>query len=75
MAAVARTRLYYFVEQGMHFTVTVTLRASRMRSLIRRMHQDFLDHAPEDSRCVGLDYEFTDAVKKVKQRNHPPEKR
>jgi hypothetical protein len=39
------------------------------------MHQDFLDHAPEDSRCVGLDYEFTDAVKKVKQRNHPPEKR
>jgi hypothetical protein len=39
------------------------------------VHWDFLDHAPEDSRCVGLDCEFTNAVKKVKQRNLPPEKR
>jgi hypothetical protein len=39
------------------------------------MHRDFLDHAPEDSRCIGLDCEFTDIVKKVKQRNLPPEKR
>jgi hypothetical protein len=39
------------------------------------VHRDFHDRAPEDSKCVGLDYEFTDAVKKVKQRNLPPEKR
>jgi hypothetical protein len=69
MAAVPRTRLYYFVEQGMQFRVTVTLRAPRMKSWIRRVHRDFVDHAPEESRCVGLDCEFTDAVKKVKRRN------
>jgi hypothetical protein len=39
------------------------------------MHRDFVDRAPEDSRCVGLDCEFTDTVKKVKQRNLPLEKR
>jgi hypothetical protein len=66
MVAVPRTRLYYFVEQGMQLRVTVTLRASRMKSWICRMHRDFLDHAPEESRCIGLDCEFIDAVKKVK---------
>jgi hypothetical protein len=25
--------------------------------------------------CVGLDYEYTDAVKNVKQKNLPPEKK
>jgi hypothetical protein len=72
MAAIPRTRLYYFIEQGMHFRVTVTLRASLVKSWIRRVHRDFLDCALEDSKCVGLDYEFTDAVKNVKQRKLPP---
>jgi hypothetical protein len=75
MAAVPRTRLYYFVEQGMHSRVTVTLRASRVRSWIHRVHWDFLDRTSEDSRCVGLDCKFNNTVKKVKQRNLPPEKR
>jgi hypothetical protein len=29
----------------------------------------FLDHAPENSKCVDLDYKYTDAVKNVKQKN------
>jgi hypothetical protein len=67
--------LYYFVEQGMRFRVTVTLRASCMESWIHRVHREFLDRAPEDSKCVGLYCEFTDAVKNVRQKNLPPEKR
>jgi hypothetical protein len=66
MAAVPRSRLYYFIEQGMHFRVMVTLRASCMESWICRMHREFLDRAMENSKCVGLDYENTDTVKNVK---------
>jgi hypothetical protein len=75
MAVVPRSMLYYFVEQGMRFRVTVTLRASCMESWIHRVHREFLDRAPEDSKCVGLYCEFTDAVKNVRQKNLPPEKR
>jgi hypothetical protein len=41
----------------MHFTVTETLRASRMEKWIRAVKQQFLDTAP--IKCVGLDCEFT----------------
>jgi hypothetical protein len=66
MEAVPRIMMYYFVEQGMHFRVTVTFQASRMKSWIHPEHRDFLDRTPEDSKCVGLDCKFTDAVKHVK---------
>jgi hypothetical protein len=46
-----------------------------MESWIHRVHREFLDRAPEDSKCVGLYCEFTDAVKNVRQKNLPPEKR
>jgi ribonuclease D len=41
----------------MNFTVTKTLRASRMEKWIRAVKQRFLDAAP--IKCVGLDCEFT----------------
>jgi hypothetical protein len=41
----------------MHFTVTETLRASRVEKGIRAVKQQFLDAAP--IKCVGLDCEFT----------------
>jgi hypothetical protein len=50
----------------MHFRVTVTLLASRMERWIRRVQREFLSHASENSMCVGLDCEYTDAVKNVK---------
>jgi hypothetical protein len=59
----------------MRFRVTVTLQASRVESWIHRVHREFLDRASEDSKCVGLHCEYTDAVKDVKQNNLPPEKR
>jgi hypothetical protein len=75
MVVIPRSSLYYFVKQGMRFRVTVTLRASCVESWIRRVHQEFVDRAPEDSKCVGLAYEYTDVVKNVRQKNLPPEKR
>jgi hypothetical protein len=75
MTAVPRSRLYYFVEQGMHFRVTVTLRASHMERWIRRMQREFLYRAPENSMGVGLDWEYTKAVKNVKQKNLPLKKK
>jgi hypothetical protein len=75
MASIPRSRFYYFVEQGMRFRVTVTLRASHVESWIHRAHWEFLDRAPENSMCVGLDCEYTDVVKNVKQKNLPPEKK
>jgi hypothetical protein len=39
------------------------------------VHREFLDRAPKDSKCVGLDYAYTDAVKNVKQKNLLLEKR
>jgi hypothetical protein len=75
MAALPRSRLYYFVEQGMRFRVTITLRASLVESWICRVHREFLDRALEDSKCVGLDSEYTDTVKNVMQKNLLPEKR
>jgi hypothetical protein len=59
----------------MHFKVTVTLRASRVERWICCVQQEFLDHAPENSMCVGLDCKYTDAVKNVKQKNLPLEKK
>jgi hypothetical protein len=41
----------------MHFTITETLRASRVEKWIRTVKQQFLDTAP--IKCVGLDCEFT----------------
>jgi hypothetical protein len=41
----------------MHFTVTETLRASRVEKWIRAVKQQFLYAAP--IKCVGLDCEFT----------------
>jgi hypothetical protein len=63
MTAVPRSRLYYFIEQGMHFRVTVTLRASCMERRTHHVQWEFLDRASENSMCVGLDREYTDAVR------------
>jgi hypothetical protein len=52
-----RSRLYYITIQEMNFTVTETLRASRVEKWIRVIKQRFLDAAP--TKCVGLDCEFT----------------
>jgi chorismate-pyruvate lyase len=43
--------------EGMHFTITKTLRASMVEMWIRIIKQRFLDSAP--IKCVGLDCEFT----------------
>jgi hypothetical protein len=53
MVAVTRSRLHYFIEQGMRYRVTVTLQALRVESWIHHMHREFLDHALEDSKCIG----------------------
>jgi hypothetical protein len=52
-----RSRLYYFTVEEMNFTVTETLRASRVEKWIRAIKQRFLDATP--IKCVGLDCEFT----------------
>jgi hypothetical protein len=52
-----RTWLYYITVEEMNFTVTETLRASRVEKWIRSVKQRFLDAAP--IKCVGLDCEFT----------------
>jgi outer membrane receptor for Fe3+-dicitrate len=75
MASVPRSRLYYFVKQGMHFRVTVTLRASHVERWICHVQWEFLDRAPENSMCLVLDCEYTNAVKNVKQKNLPLEKK
>jgi hypothetical protein len=50
------SRLYYITVEEMNFTVTETLRASRVEKWIRSVKQRFLDAAP--IKCVGLDCEF-----------------
>jgi hypothetical protein len=52
-----RSRLYYVVIEEMNFTITETLRASRVEKWIRAVKRWFLDTAP--IKCVGLDCEFT----------------
>jgi ribonuclease D len=49
--------VYHLTVEGIHFTITETLRASRVDKLIRAVKQQFLDAAPIN--CVGLDCEFT----------------
>jgi hypothetical protein len=49
--------VYHLTAEGMHFTLTETLRASRVEKWIRDIKQQFLDAAP--IKCVGLDCEFT----------------
>ena len=58
LARVPPTRVYHLTAEGMHFKVTVTLRASRVERWIRAVKKQFLDAAP--IKCVGLDCEFTD---------------
>jgi hypothetical protein len=67
--------MYYFVEQGMHFRVKVTHRAASVERWIHSVQREFLDCAPENSKCIGMGYEYTDAVKNVKQRNLPSKKK
>jgi hypothetical protein len=50
----------------MHFRVAVTLQAVHVERWIRRVQREFLDRAPENSKCVVLDCEYTDAVKNMK---------
>jgi hypothetical protein len=57
MASLPRIRLYYFVEQGIHFRATVTLGAARMERWIHRVQWEFLDRAPVNANCVSLDCE------------------
>jgi hypothetical protein len=52
-----RSRIYYVVIEEMNFTITETLRASRVEKWIRAVKRRFLDDAP--TKCVGLDCEFT----------------
>ena len=52
------TQVHFFTHHGMHFKVTVTTRASRLEKWIRNVKSRYLDAAP--TKCVGLDYEFTD---------------
>jgi hypothetical protein len=52
-----RSRLYYITVEEMNFTITETLRLSRMEKWICIVKQRFLDAAP--IKCVGLDCEFT----------------
>jgi hypothetical protein len=52
-----RSRLYYVVIEEMNFTITETLRASRVEKWICAVKRWFLDAAP--IKCVGLDCEFT----------------
>ena len=73
MAAAPPSSLYYFVEQDMSLKVTYTLRAARVEKWIRDVKEKFLDAAP--IKCVGLDCEFTDAVKNVRQADLPFEQR
>jgi hypothetical protein len=61
-----RSWLYYITVEEMNFTVTETLRASRVEKWIRAVKQRFLDAAP--IKCVGLDYEFTSPRDKLNQR-------
>jgi hypothetical protein len=49
--------VYHITAKGMHFTVTKTLCASRLKKWIRAVKQQFLDAAP--IKCVGLDCKFT----------------
>jgi hypothetical protein len=48
--------VYHLTAEGMHFTVTETLCASRVEKWIRTVKRQFLDIAP--IKCVGLDCEF-----------------
>jgi ribonuclease D len=52
-----RSRIYYVVIEEMNFTITETLRASRVEKWIYAVKRRFLDDAPV--KCVGLDCEFT----------------
>jgi hypothetical protein len=52
-----RTRIYYIIIEEMNFTITDTLRASRVEKWIRAIKRRFLDDAPTE--CMGLDCEFT----------------
>jgi hypothetical protein len=52
-----RSRIYYVVIEEMNFTITETLRASRVEKWIHAVKRRFLDDAPV--KCVGLDCEFT----------------
>jgi hypothetical protein len=52
-----RSRLYYIVIEEMNFTITETLRASRVEKWICTVKRRFLDAAP--IKCMGLDCEFT----------------
>jgi hypothetical protein len=66
MVELPRSQLYYITVKEMNFTVTETLRASRVEKWIRAVKQRFLDAAP--IKCVGLDCEFTTPRDKVNQR-------
>jgi hypothetical protein len=59
-----RSRLYYVIIEEMNFTITKTLRASRVEKWICAIKRRFLDIAP--IKCMGLDCEFT--THKVPQR-------
>jgi len=67
------SRPIYFKEEGMDFKVTYTLHAATVENWIRRIKEKLLDAAPV--KCDGLDYEYTDAVRKARQRNLAPEQR
>jgi hypothetical protein len=65
MAELPRSQLYYITVEEINFTITETLRASRVEKWIRAVKQRFLDAAP--IKCVGLDCEFTTPRDKVYQ--------
>jgi hypothetical protein len=54
-----RSQVYYLTAEEMHFKITVTLRASRVKRWIRGVRRDYLDAAPIKL-LVVLVCEFTD---------------
>lgn len=65
--------VYSFEHLSMDFKVTVTTRSATMEKWIYRVSEDFLcDARPK---IVGLDCEFTDKVKGIKQKHLPEDRR
>ncbi|XP_051190989.2 uncharacterized protein [Lolium perenne] len=73
MAPQTSDTVYSFEHLSMEFKVTVTTRAATMEKWIYRVSEDFLCDA--SAKIVGLDCEFTDKVKVIKQKLLPEDKR
>ena len=73
MAPQTSDTVYSFKHLSMDFKVTVTTSAATMEKWIYRVSEDFLCDA--NIKIVGLDCEFTDKVKGIKQKLLPEDRR